>query len=223
VLRQAQHERIGSAALVLSLTLFLAGCGGRPAPTTPHGRAMEYAPSKAETRQCYADLQRIGVAFTPLPDRNRGHSCSTIGTVRLDEIGVPVANLGAMRCGLAEKFTRWVRNAVAPAAYQMLGSQLVKVETYGTYACRNTVGTATARLSGHAIANAVDVAAFDLADGRRISILGDYHSSDPQVRAFMEAIHASACKRFGTVLSPDYNSAHRNHLHLEDDHANFCR
>jgi len=25
------------------------------------------------------------------------------------------------------------------------------------------------------------------------------------------------------VLSPDYNSAHRNHLHLEDDHANFCR
>lgn len=203
--------------------LLLAGCGGRPAPTTPHGRAMEYAPSKAETRQCYADLRRIGVAFTPLPDRDRGHSCSTIGTVRLDEIGVPVANLGAMRCGLAEKFTRWVRNAVAPAAYQMLGSQLVKVETYGTYACRDTVGTATARLSGHAIANAVDVAAFDLADGRRISVLGDYHSGDPQVRAFMAAIHASACKRFGTVLSPDYNSAHRNHLHLEDDHASFCR
>jgi hypothetical protein len=207
----------------LLLPLLLAACGGRPAPTTPHGRTMETAPSNAETRQCYADLRRIGVAFTPLPDRNRGHSCSTIGTVRLDEIGVPVANLGAMRCGLAYKCTRGVRTAGAPAAYQMLGSQLVKVETYGTYACRNTVGTATARLSGHAIANAVDVAAFDLADGRRISVLGDYHSGDPQVRAFMAAIHASACKRFGTVLSPDYNSAHRNHLHLEDDHASFCR
>jgi len=212
------------ALLLLASLMLLAGCGERrPAPTTPHGRAMAYAPSKAETRQCYAELRQIGVAFTPLPDRDRGGSCSTIGTVRLDEIGVPVANLGAMRCGLAEKFTRWVRNAVAPAAYQMLGSQLVKVETYGTYACRNTVGTASAKLSGHAIANAVDVAAFDLADGRRISILGDWRSGDAQTRAFLEVIHASACKRFGTVLSPDYNGAHRDHLHLEDDHANFCR
>ena len=184
---------------------------------------MAYAPTSAETRQCYADLRRIGVSFTPLPDRNRGHSCSTIGTVRLDDIGVPVANLGAMRCGLAENFTQWVRNAVAPAAFQMLGSQLVKVETYGTYACRDTVGTATARLSGHAIANAVDVAAFDLADGRRISVLNDWRSGDPQIRAFMATIHASACKRFGTVLSPDYNGAHKNHFHLEDDHASFCR
>jgi hypothetical protein len=208
----------------LILATLLAGCGRRqPVPTTSHGRTMTYAPSGAETRQCYADLQQIGVAFTPLPDRNRGHSCSTIGTVRLDDVGVPTTNLGAMRCGLARAYAGWVRNAVAPAAYQMLGSQLAKVETYGTYACRDTIGTAHAKLSGHAIANAVDVAAFDLADGRRISILGDWRSADPQVRAFLTTIHASACKRFGTVLSPDYNSAHRNHLHLEDDHANFCR
>ena len=43
------------------------------------------------------------------------------------------------------------------------------------------------------------------------------------VRRFLETIHASACKRFGTVLSPAYNAAHHNHLHLEDDRANFCR
>ncbi|TPG17525.1 extensin [Sphingomonas koreensis] len=204
--------------------LTLVGCGSRrEAPTTAHGRTMAYAPSKDETRQCYANLRRIGVAYNPLPDRERGRACSTIGTVQLLDVGVPTTNLGAMRCGLAEAYAGWVRNAVAPAAFQMLGSQLVKVETFGTYACRNTVGTASARLSGHAIANAVDVSAFDLADGRRISILGDWRSSSPQVRAFLSTIHSSACKRFGTVLSPDYNSAHRNHLHLEDDHASFCR
>jgi hypothetical protein len=204
--------------------LLLSACGSRrEIPATPHGRAMANAPSAAETRECEGDLSRIGIAYTPLPDRHRGESCATVGTVRLDQIGVPVTNLTAMRCGLAEEFTQWVRNAVVPAAYQLLGSQLVKVETYGSYSCRDTIGTARAHLSGHAIANAVDVAAFDLADGRRISVLDGWDASDPQVRAFMATIHASACKRFGTVLSPDYNAAHRNHLHLEDDHAGFCR
>ena len=202
----------------------LSGCGGRQAvPPTAHGRTMAYAPSGAQTRQCYADLTRIGVAFNPLPDRDRGGGCSTIGTVQLLDVGVPTTNLGAMRCGLAEAYAGWVRNAVAPAAHQILGSDLVKVETFGTYACRATVGTTTARLSGHAIANAVDVSAFDLADGRRISVLGDWRSSDDTVRRFLQVIHTSACKRFGTVLSPDYNAAHQNHLHLEDDHAGFCR
>ena len=95
----------------------------------------------------------------------------------------------------------------------------------GSYACRNVVGTAGYgdRRSGHAIANAVDVGGFTLKDGRRISVLNDWTSPDPQVQAFLSAIHASACRRFGTVLSPAYNAAHRNHLHLEDDGAHFCR
>src|SRR3546814_1042708 len=117
------------------------------------------------------------------------------------------SDLGAMRCGLARTFSAWARNAVAPAARQILGSDLIKIETFGTYACRAVVGVASNRLSGHAIANAVDISAFVLADGRRISVLDDWSSSDPQIRAFMRVIHTSACKRFGTVLSPDYNSA----------------
>ena len=54
-------------------------------------------------------------------------------------------------------------------------------------------------------------------------MLKDWNSPDPDVRRFMQVIHRSACKRFGTVLSPNYNSAHRNHFHLEDDKADFCR
>ena len=63
----------------------------------------------------------------------------------------------------------------------------------------------------------------ELKDGRRITVLGDWGAADPATHDFLQAIHASACKRFGTVLSPDYNAAHRNHLHLEDDRARFCR
>jgi hypothetical protein len=212
---------------VLSGCLFGGGGNDRlpPPPRRPAGAPpiTLNLPTSRETQQCYADLSREEVRYSPLPDRDYGGGCTVIGAVQLIDIGVPVTGLKAMRCGLAEEFIGWTRNAVAPAAFQILCSRLVKVETFGTYACRNTIGAPTTRLSGHALANAVDVSAFILEDGRRISIENDWRSDDPEIRRFFEVIHTSACKRFGTVLSPDYNWAHHNHLHLEDDHKSFCR
>ncbi|CAN5416948.1 hypothetical protein BH09PSE4_BH09PSE4_13530 [soil metagenome] len=183
------------------------------------------APTPRSTQPCFADLSRAEVRFSPLPDRDYGGGCALTGTVQLIDVGVPITGLKAMRCDLARNFIGWLRYAVAPAARQLLGSDLVRVETMGTYACRNVIGSAASagKRSGHAIANAVDVAAFRLADGRRVSVLEDWHSPDQRARDFFDAIHGSACKRFGTVLSPDYNAAHHDHLHLEADHANFCR
>lgn len=174
---------------------------------------------------CHADLRALGAAFEVLPDRQFGPGCAILGTVKLLDIGVPTTNLGAVRCGEARAYAAWARNAVAPAAYQLLGSELAKIESMGSYACRNVVGSAAnaGKRSGHAIANAIDIGGFVLKDGRRISILADWSSPDPNTRAFLQTIRASACKRFGTVLSPDYNAAHRDHLHLEDDRARFCR
>ncbi len=188
-------------------------------------RSEPRKPSTRETAQCVADLTREGVAFRTLPDKDYGNACGVYGAVQLTDIGVPVTGITAMRCGNARAFAGWVRNAVAPAAYQMLGSELVRVEGMGTYACRNVIGSAAnaGRRSGHAIANAVDVGGFVLGDGRRVMILRDWRSADPAVRDFLRTVHDSACKRFGTVLSPDYNAAHANHLHLEDDRASFCR
>ena len=201
--------------------LLLAACGRSERPAAP--RATIDRPSTRETAQCFADLRRLGVDFQPLPDKETGPGCGLAGTVKLLDIGVPTANLGAVRCGEARAYAAWARNGVAPAAYQILGSELSRVVSMGSYACRNTVGTRTRRRSGHAIANAIDIGAFELKDGRRISILRDWNSPDPATRRFLRTIHASACKRFGTVLSPDYNAAHRDHLHLEDDGATFCR
>ncbi len=218
-------------AAVLPAFVLLAGClaGGNDRPPPPRqdaGRPFGYrTPPSAQTRACLGDLSRDGIRYSPVPDQNFGGGCAIAGAVSLLDIGVPVTGLGAMRCGLARAFGGWVRYAVAPAAYQILGSNLVRVETYGTYACRAVIGNAAAanRLSGHAVANAVDVAAFVLADGRRVTVARDWRSASEQMRAFWRAIHASACKRFGTVLSPDYNPAHRDHLHLEDDAGGFCR
>ena len=166
------------------------------------------------------DLQAQGVAFRTLPEKGTGPGCGLFGTVQLLDIGVPVTGLTAIRCGEARAFSAWVRNGVAPAAYQLLGSELVRVETFGSYTCRNVAGQD--RRSGHAIANAIDVSGFVLRDGRRVTVLADWRSADPAAHDFLRAVRGSACKRFGTVLSPDYNAAHANHLHLEND-ARLCR
>jgi hypothetical protein len=203
-----------------------AGNDRAPAPRRGVSRPPAWAvPPGPETRACLADLSREQVRYSLAPDQDFGGGCRIVGAVLLNDIGVPVAGLKALRCGAARAFTGWVRHAVVPAAHQLLGSDVVRVETYGSYACRNVIGNAAAsrRLSGHAMANAVDVAAFVLADGRRITVAAHWRSADPRVRAFFRSVYGSACKRFGTVLSPDYNYAHRDHFHLEDDGARFCQ
>ncbi|MES2753303.1 MAG: extensin family protein [Pseudomonadota bacterium] len=201
------------------MLLFLSACGSRderrPGPPPPTTR---------EFQRCTADLLAQGVRFRALPDQQFGGGCSAAGAVQLLDIGTPVNNLGAMRCGLAGKFASWVRFGAVPAARQILGSEIARIDSFGSYACRNVVGAGgPARLSGHGLANAVDIGGFVLADGRRINVLGGWTSPDPAVQAFLRTVRKSACRRFGTVLSPDYNAAHANHLHLEDDEASFCR
>ena len=204
---------------VVALALLLAACGSRERPSAP--RAEPDRPSARETARCHADLRAEGVDFRPLPDKRTGPGCGVYGAVQLLDIGVPVTGITAMRCGNARAFAGWVRNAVAPAAYQTLGSELARVSAMGSYACRDVAGSG--RRSGHAVANAVDVGGFTLKDGRSVTILRDWRSEDPAVRGFLSTIRKSACRRFGTVLTPDYNAAHRDHLHLEDDGARFCR
>jgi hypothetical protein len=208
--------------VALILLLILSACGRTEHPGGPREAVR---PPARETAQCLADLRREGVDFRVLPDKDYGEGCGVFGAVQLTDIGVPVTGITAMRCGTARAFAGWIRNAVAPGAYQMLGSELARVEGMGTYACRNVVGSARVgdRRSGHALANAVDVGGFVLKDGRRISVLRDWNSADEVTRNYLRQMRASACRRFGTVLSPDYNAAHANHLHLEDDGARFCR
>ncbi|OYX60918.1 MAG: extensin [Novosphingobium sp. 32-60-15] len=198
----------------------VAGCAGSPdsarqPPSRDTGASITQTP---QGRACLASLGATQANFTPLADRFFGAGCATLGTVKLgwlsgDAGRLDVTNLGPVSCPLANAMQNWARFGVDRAARQILGSPLARIETMGSYSCRNVAGTG--RLSAHATANAVDVAAFRLADGRRISVLNDWNSPSPQVRAFLRTIRDSGCKRFGTVLSPEYNAAHRDHLHLE--------
>ena len=217
-----------AAALALTgCSLLPAGRDERPAPPPRTSAPVTVATPSFENRQCLAKLGANGSRFAPLPDRYFGAGCSQLGTVEIsglrgDASGFEVTNLGPVRCPTADALAAWARYGVDRAARQILGSPLARIETMGSYSCRNVAGTG--RLSAHATAQAIDVGGFVLEDGRRIAVLGAWNGGTEAERRFLRVVHASACKRFGTVLGPDYNPAHRDHLHVEKGgRAGFCR
>ncbi|MFO6448446.1 extensin family protein [Erythrobacter sp. NE805] len=236
---------LGRAGL-LAGALALAGCGslipggsGGAAPgtasataRTPARPAMPIASApqsflpRPEDSGCIADLGASGARFDLLPDTYAAPGCNKLGTVQLmalagDRAPLSIANLGPVQCSVAKAFNDWARFGVDRAARQILKSPVARIETMGSYACRNVAGTD--RRSAHARAEAIDVAAFVLADGRRIVLKRDWQGGDAATREFLRVVHKSACKRFGTVLGPEYNAAHEDHLHLEGTGAKFCR
>ena len=174
----------------------------------------------AALKICVGKLDRIVARYALLPDQTFSGGCSALGAVQLRDIGVPVTGITAMTCPLAFAFTQWVQSDLQVPAMGEFGSAVVKVETMGTYSCRPIAGTG--RLSEHGSANAVDVAAFVLADGRRVSVLNGWSGDEREAR-FLKSVRASACRRFNTVLSPDYNADHRDHFHFDMGRGPFCR
>lgn len=180
-------------------------------------------PHEPPLAACLADLSAAGARFELLPDRDFAPGCSARRSVKLVAVGIPVANLGAMRCQLATPFTRWVQEAVQPAGQRHLGTSVSKIESMGSYACRPVNGMAGNDLSEHATANAVDISAFRLADGRRITVAEGWNGPDADVRSFLRALHAAACRRFSLVLGPDANARHRDHFHFDMGPGPYCR
>ncbi|ANY19754.1 hypothetical protein A6F68_01237 [Tsuneonella dongtanensis] len=220
-----------ASALALSLALTLAACGnlvpGGREPVRPQAQAAPRAVAVApETQVCLGELGARGANFSPLPDRFYGAGCATVGTVSLtalqgDAARFQLTNLGPVSCPLADTLAAWARFGVDRAAREVLGAPLARIETMGSYSCRTIAGSD--RMSAHATAQAVDIGAFVLADGRRISVLEDWSGGTPDEQRFLRLVHASACKRFGTILGPAYNAAHRDHFHLEATGRGFCR
>lgn len=219
------------AALAGLLAAAVSACGVLPesrAPTRPRvtTSAAQAPLSRPDNARCLAALGASGARYAALPDRFHAPGCQAVGSVRLERLagdrgGFALANLGPVACPLARAFAGWARYGIDRAARQMLGSPLARIETMGSYACRGVAGRR--RLSAHSRAEAIDIGAFVLANGRRVTVKLGWNGASDQERAFLRTVHTSACKRFGTVLGPGYNAAHADHLHVELGDGSFCR
>ena len=185
----------------------------RPAVETPE-----------KLRKCVAMMIAEGSKVEALPDRDFDNGCSATSAVKMIAIGIPVTNLGAVKCDLAAPFARWVRDDVPALADRWLnGGFVTRIESFGSFACRPVNGIAGNRLSEHGRANAIDIAAFRLRDGRAISVKDGWNSENPRIRGFLRALHQAACARFHTVLGPDANALHHDHFHFDMGGGRYCR
>jgi hypothetical protein len=91
---------------------------------------------------------------------------------------------------------------------------VVEIRQISAYSCRGMNGDPRAQISEHAFGNALDIAAFTLADGRRITVKNGW-SGAPEEQGFLRDVQAAACEDFTTVLAPGSNAYHYDHIHLD--------
>jgi hypothetical protein len=170
---------------------------------------------------CRAALGRSAMKFSVMADRKIGEDCGFTDVVRADATPIPFSPRPVATCAMAAGLTWW-QQRLDEIAQTELHSRVVRIDQLGTYACRNINSAAEGRRSQHATANAIDIAAFHLADGRVISVLKDYGKETPEGH-FLDGAHDSACGLFNIVLGPNYNRLHANHFHIDLGGFRFCR
>ena len=161
-------------------------------PSVGHGPA-------ASGSQDVSPLPRLGPA--------QGNPVNAFGAVAV----TPTATLA---CPIVSALDRWLTDSVQPSAMRWFGARVVEIKQISAYSCRGMNGNSRAHISEHAFGNALDIAAFTLADGRRITVKDGWKGM-PEEQGFLRDVQGAACQQFNTVLAPGSNVYHYDHIHVD--------
>ena len=191
---------------------------GQPAAEEPAKEAAKDKPSEPAAPQpsaCRLALTEAIAIAPSIPDIRGAGGCGGEDLVRLEAIvladkrQVSVKPAAILRCKMAAAIADWIRSDIAPLA-QGLGSAVADLDNFDSFECRGRNRVVGAMLSEHGRANALDVRAIKLANGRSISL------TDRTVpRELRESVLHSVCARFSTVLGPGSDWYHEDHIHLD--------
>ena len=169
-----------------------------------------------EPRRCRALLANAGSSDRPAPPLIAPPPCGYgdgMKLVRQSPQALDYRPAGLVTaCPVAAALTIWERDVVRPAARRHFGREVIAITHAGSYSCRRVAGQRA--YSEHATADALDIMGFQLAGGRTVTVIRNW-SSDRAGAAFLRDVRDGACGLFSTVLSPDYNRAHADHLHFD--------
>jgi hypothetical protein len=183
----------------------------------PVGRftASKIASLGERPMQCRSLLAAAGIDDVPVAPRASVPECSFSDGMRLAGRRPGYTPDGLVTsCPVAAALHLLETRVIAPAARRHFGEAVSATYHAGSFSCRRLYGRAEGRFSEHSTADAVDITGFRLADGTRVSVNDDWTSGGREA-AFLREVRDGACDLFSTVLSPDYNAAHRDHLHLD--------
>jgi hypothetical protein len=220
-------RRVAYLAVLACVGVTLAGCA-----FSIFGYERRAAWRDQEERACMAQ-RRVELSAWVRPDRkvNERGACGIdrplkVAAMESGTVSIgPVATLG---CPVTAAVNGWLGEAVQPAALAWFGVPITELKQISAYSCRPRNNEAGERLSEHAFGNAIDVAGFTLADGRKVTVKHDWMLGDDATRSFLREIFAAACERFKTVLGPGVKY-HGDHFHLDLAHHNeagtsrYCR
>jgi len=181
--------------------------------------SIKYSPSI-----CARTLKAPHIEARPVADAPMKDGCGWSNSVRVLSAGGVRASFDKLTCETAVALALWLEHDVQPLAQEILGQRVSSIQSFGSFSCRNIVGSGMLRnvRSQHATANAADIRGFYLANGRLVSVRSHWRGESADAR-FLRAVHTRACRYFRVVLGPDANAAHRDHFHLDRGPLSRCR
>lgn len=169
------------------------------------------------TRDCRTALTEQGVAFRPVSPVGSG-SCRIDGPVSVSRTSAEMRPTLTTSCAMALAWSEFETAELQPLAVRRFGSEVATVEHYGSYGCRRMTGNAN-RMSLHSKAQALDIAGFVLEDGRTISVQDNWWDGwwlwrSDEAR-FLRDVSEAACDFFSVTLTPESDSYHQDHIHVD--------
>ncbi len=202
---------VGHAMLLVTARPAAAVDGQVPGATAPASGAVV-------AQQCLADLKAANVQFRALGAVTKD-GCAVDNAVELDAVPSPFGTVSApakptLACAFARQFATWVRDVAAPLTLAYMGSRLTAIDTGPGFVCRNRYDKPGEKVSEHARGDAIDVAAFALENGVKLTVK-DSSASARIEGVLLKTFRATGCGYFTTILGPGSNDAHKEHFHFD--------
>ncbi len=143
--------------------------------------------------------------------------CGAVHPYQVSAVGNGAVGLrpnAMVQCQMVPALDAWVDQVIIPAAHAIYGVGVAEMKVLSSYSCRPMNNVVGAHLSEHGHANAVDIGAFTLTNGRTVTVLAGWNGSAADQR-FLRTVHDGACETFSTVLGPMANAQHRDHFHVD--------
>ncbi len=177
-----------------------------------------------ECLQILSEVYPKDINYKSLRDYTPVEGCPLTNVIKIKNTGVKFNREFILSCPLTVAWLMFEQQSLQPLAKEVFGKSVDKINHYGSFACRNINNSVVGKKSEHATASALDIAGLKLSDGRTVSVLKHWDNENEAEKSdFLFQFKDGACKFFGTVLGPEYNSLHANHFHIDSKNTLICR